>query len=86
MSKEVKVSFMSRSTCSFGKMKRDLNFMILQTNLVIGSTNLIGIINQVHYMDNQFNLNFQPISLYVVYNFVIWTHIYNFTKSISWSV
>jgi hypothetical protein len=28
--------------------------------------------NQVHYIDNQFNLNFQPISLYIVNNYMIW--------------
>ena len=47
--------------------------MILQTNIPIGSsTNFIGIVNQVHYRDNQFNLNFQPISPHVVNNFMIW--------------
>ena len=49
-------------------MKHELNFMILQTNLAIGSTNFIGIMNQVYYIDNQFSLNFQPISLHVVNN------------------
>jgi hypothetical protein len=50
-----------------------LNFTILQTNLaIIGSTNVIGIMNQAHYIDNQFNSNFQPISLHVVDNFMIW--------------
>ena len=51
---------------SFGKMnsyKCELNFMILQTNLVIIYTTFIGIVNQVDYIDNQFNMNFQPISL-----------------------
>jgi hypothetical protein len=50
--------------------KCKLNFMILQTNLAIGSTNYIGILNQVHFIDNQFNSNFQPISLHVVNNFM----------------
>ena len=45
--------------------------MILQTNLAIGSNKFIGIMNQVHYIDNQFNLNFQQISLHVVNNFMI---------------
>jgi hypothetical protein len=38
--------------------KYKLNFMILQTNLVIGSTNFIGIMNQVYDIDNQFSLYF----------------------------
>jgi hypothetical protein len=46
--------------------------MILQSNLAIGSTNFIGIANQVHYIYNQLNLNFQPFSLHVVKNFMIW--------------
>ena len=46
--------------------------MILQTKLALGSTNFIGIMNQIHYIDNQFNLNFQPISLHIVNNFMIW--------------
>ena len=49
---------------SFGKMnwqKCKPNFMILQTNLQIISSNFIGIVNQV----NQFNLNFQPTSLHI---------------------
>jgi len=51
------------NTCNyfFGKIisqKCKLNFMILQTNLVVGSINFIGMMNQVHYIDNQFNLNF----------------------------
>ena len=50
----------------------------------MGSTDFIGIMNQVHYIDNQFNLNFQPISLHDVNHFMIWyPHIHNFTKSIS---
>ena len=32
----------------------------------------MGIVNQVRYIDNQFNFNFQPISLHVVNNFMIW--------------
>ena len=62
------------SSYSFGKtnsQKCKLNFMILQTNLAIGSSNFIGIIRQAHYEDNRFNLNFQPISMYVS-NFIIW--------------
>ena len=53
----------------FGKMISQnckLNFLILQTNLAIVFFNFIGIMHQVHYIDNQFNLNFQPISLHVV--------------------
>jgi hypothetical protein len=47
--------------------------MILQTKLaIIGSTNVIGIMNQAHYIDKQFNSNFQIISLHVVNNFMIW--------------
>jgi hypothetical protein len=38
--------------------KCKLNFMILQTNLVIGSTNFFGIMNLVYYIDNQFSLYF----------------------------
>ena len=59
----------------FGKMnsqKCELNFVILQTSLAIGSTKFIGIMNQVHCIDNQFNLSFQPISLHVVNHFMIW--------------
>ena len=37
--------------------------MILQINLAISSTNFIDIMSIVHYVDNQFNSNFQPISL-----------------------
>ena len=59
-----------------GKMKSrkcKLIFMILQTDLAIGSTNLfIGrIMNPVHYTIYQFDLNFEPISLHVVNNFMI---------------
>ena len=49
---------------SFGKMnspKCKLNFMILQANLATDSTNFIGIMNQVHCIDKQPNLKFQPI-------------------------
>ena len=52
----------------FGKVnsqKCKFNFMILQTNSAIVSTNFIGIMIQVHYIDNQFNLNFQQNSLHV---------------------
>ena len=52
--------------------KCKLNFMIPKTNLAIGSTSFIGIMNQFHYMNNQFSLNLQPISLHVVNNFMIW--------------
>lgn len=33
-------------------------FTKVQTSLAIGSTNYIGIINHVHYVDNQFNFHF----------------------------
>ena len=46
--------------------------MVLQINLARGSTNFIGFMNQVHYIDNQFDFNFQPISLRVMNNFMIW--------------
>ena len=52
--------------------KCELNFMVLQTNLAKGSTTFIGIADQVHHIDNQIEFNFQPISLYVVNNFMIW--------------
>ena len=47
-----------------------------------------GIMNQVRYIDNQFNVNFQPISLHVVNNFTIWYpysqfHKINFIKCIN---
>ena len=45
------------SKYSFGKMnsyKCKLNFKILQINLAIGSTNIIGFINLIHYIDNNF--------------------------------
>ena len=45
--------------------------MILQTNVAIGSNSFIGIMNQVHYIDNQLNFNFQSISLQVVNTFMI---------------
>jgi hypothetical protein len=48
---------------SFGKMYSQdwkLNLLILQANLALGSTNFIGIIHQVHYIDSQFNLNLWP--------------------------
>jgi hypothetical protein len=60
--------------------KCKLNFMILQTNLAIGSTNFIGIMNPIHYVDNQFNSNFEPISLHVVNNFMIWYMYSQFDK------
>lgn len=44
--------------------------MNLQTDIAIGSTNSIGIMNQVHYIHNLFN--FSPLSLLVVNNFTIW--------------
>jgi hypothetical protein len=50
------------------------------TNLAIGSTKSIGIMNQVHYIDNQFNLNVQSISLHVVNNFMIWDTYLNTTS------
>ena len=50
--------------------KCKLNFMILQIDLAIGYTNFIGVANQTHYIDNQFNLNFQPISLHELYIFI----------------
>ena len=45
--------------------------MILQTNLAIGSIIFIGIMNQNHYINKQFKLNFQPMSLHVVNSFII---------------
>ena len=67
--------------------KCKLNFIILQTNLAIGSANFIGIMNWVHYIDSQFNFNFQLIWLHVVNNFMMWypysrLHIINFMNSI----
>ena len=41
-----------------------------KSNLAIGSTNFIGL-DQVHYIDNLFNLNVQLISLHVVNIFLI---------------
>ena len=52
--------------------KYKLSFMILQTNLATCSTNFIGIIKQLHYTYNQFNLNFQSILVHVVRFFMIW--------------
>jgi hypothetical protein len=52
--------------------KCELSFIIIQINLAIDSTSFIGIMNQVHYIENQFKLNFQPISLHVVNHFMIW--------------
>ena len=46
--------------------------MILQANLATSSAKFIGIVNPVHYLDNQFNLKFQLISSHVVNNFMIW--------------
>jgi hypothetical protein len=66
-------------TYSFGKMnleKCELNFMISQTNLAIGSTIFIGIVDWVHYIDHQF--------YYMLWTSWFSTHIHNFTKSISW--
>ena len=61
---------------SFGKInarKCKLNFMILQTDLAIDSLNFNGILNQVHYSDNQFNLNIQPIfNICFVNKVMIW--------------
>ena len=67
---------------SFGKMnsyKCELNFMILQTNLVNIYTTFIGIVNQVDYIDNQFHYMLWTTSWFG-------THIHNFIKSISWIV
>ena len=52
--------------------KCKLNFIILQMSLAIGCTNFIRIVNQVHLIDHQANLNFQPISLDVVNNSMVW--------------
>ena len=41
-------------------------------SLEIGPTNFMGIMNQVHYVNNQLNLSFQSILLHVVDNFMIW--------------
>lgn len=64
------------SAYSLGKMnarKCKLNFMILQTDLAIDSLNFNGIMNQVHYSDNQFNLNIQPIfNICFVNKVMIW--------------
>ena len=49
-----------------------LRFMILQTNLVTGSINFIVNMNQIHFIDNQADLNLQPILLHVLSNFMIW--------------
>jgi hypothetical protein len=62
--------------------------MNLQTNLAICSTNFIGTMNQVHCIENQFNLNYQPTSLHVVNKSTIWylyshLHIINFVNNIS---
>ena len=57
-----------------------IQFHDLTTNLAICSTKSIIIMNQVHYVDNQFNLNVQSISLHVVNNFMIW-HTYLNTTS-----
>ena len=46
--------------------------MLEQTNLGIGSAKFIGIMNQVQHIQNQINLTFQPISLLVVNNLMIW--------------
>ena len=71
----------------FSKMnsqKCKLNVTILQTNLEIGSTYIIGIMNQVQYRDNQLNLNFN-ILYYMLWT-ISWfgTRTHNFTKFISW--
>ena len=47
-----------------------LDFMLLQTISTIGSTTIIRIVNQVHYMNNRFN--FQSMSLHVVNDIMIW--------------
>jgi hypothetical protein len=62
--------------------------MILQTSLAIGSAKFIGIMSRVHYTNNQFNLNFQPISLHFENNLMIWytysqLHKINFTNCIT---
>ena len=64
--------------------KCKLNFMILQTNLAVGSTNFVGIMNQVHYVDNQLSLIFQLISLTCCEQFHDLVSI--FTKSISCTI
>ena len=76
----------------FGKMnsqKCKLNFMLLQVNLALGYAHFIGILNLVHYIDNQLNLIFQPILLNVVNYFMIWYPCsqpckINFTNHINW--
>ena len=80
----------SCNTYSFGKTnsrKGKLDFISLGTNLAIGSTNFIEIMNQVHFRDNQFSFNFQSIPWHVMNNFMIWypysyLHKINFIKSI----
>ena len=60
-------------------------FHDLQTILAIGSTNFIGIANQIHYIDDQFSLNFNQFHymLWITCCVTSWfgTHIYNFTTS-----
>ena len=56
--------------------------------LAIGFIKFIRIMNQIHYIHNQLNLNSQPILLYVVSNFIIWypysqLHIINFMNCIT---
>ena len=48
--------------------------MIFQTNLAKGSPSLIGIMYQVHYVDNQFHYMVSTIARFG-------THVHNFTKS-----
>jgi len=76
-------------TYSFGKMnaqKWKLNFMIIQTNLAIDLAISFGIMNQVHYIDNRFNLNSTNFTCYEQFHVMFGIHIHNVTKSISWSV
>ena len=56
------------SVVKMNTQKCKLNFIFLNTNLAISYTNLIGITNHI---DNQFNLNFQLISLHVLNSFII---------------
>ena len=61
-------------------------FMILQTDLTIGSTNVIGIMNEVHYIETNLTWTFNQ------FHHMLWAiswfraHVHNFPILIPWTL
>ena len=54
----IRLKYLNTTFCEMNSRKWKLNIMILQTDLVICSIDIIGIANRFHYVNNQFSLNF----------------------------